>query len=129
MLDACARLGLDTSQILEAAKLDPATLNDPDARLPVEQMEALWQKAYQLSRDPNLALHAIEALPFGSYRVIDFLASSAPTIGAALAKVSDYFPIIHDVVRLPYTVGDREVTFAAEAPARGMSQTSRAMTS
>jgi hypothetical protein len=31
-------------------------------------------------------------LPFGAYRVIDFLASSAPTIGAALAKVSDYFP-------------------------------------
>jgi AraC-like DNA-binding protein len=118
VLDACARLGLDTSLILEAAQIDPVTLQDPDARLPVEQMEALWQRAYQLSRDPHLALHAIESLPFGSYRVIDFLASSAPTIGAAMAKVSDYFPIIHDVVRLPYAIGDREVTFAAEAPSR-----------
>jgi AraC-like DNA-binding protein len=118
MLDACARLGLDTAQILSAARLDPATLHDPDARIPVEQSEALWRKAYELSGDPHLALHAIEGLPFGSYRVIDFLASSAPTIGAALAKVSDYFPIIHEVVRLPYTVGDRQVTFAAEAPSR-----------
>lgn len=118
MIDACAGLGLDTTQILAAAKLDPATLEDPDARLPLEQVEALWQKAYALSGDPNLALHAIERLPFGCYRVIDFLASSAPTIGAALAKVSDYFPIIHSVVRLPYVVGDRYVTFSAEAPSR-----------
>ena len=118
MIDACARLGLDTARILAAANLDAATLRDPDARLSLEQVEALWQTAYELSGDSNLALHAIEALPFGSYRVIDFLASSAPTVGAALAKVSDYFPIIHEVVRLPYDVGERQVTFAAEAPSR-----------
>jgi AraC-like DNA-binding protein len=118
LLDACARFGLDTGQILRAATLDPATLQDPDARIPVEQADAVWRKAYELANDPNLALHAIEVLPFGAYRVIDFLASSAPTIGAALAKVSDYFPLIHDLVRLPYAVGDRQVTFAVEAPSR-----------
>lgn len=118
MLDACVRLGLDTDRILEAAKLDPATVQDPDTRIPVEQVEAVWKKAYELADDPNLALHAIEVLPFGAYRVIDFLASSAPTVGAALAKVSDYFPLINDVVRLPYAIGDRQVAFAVEAPAR-----------
>src|SRR5688572_3617095 len=118
MIDACARLGLDTGQILSAAKLDPVTLQNPDARIPVEQVDALWKKAYELSNDPDLALHAIEVLPFGAYRVIDFLASSAPTIGEALAKVSDYFPIINAVVRLPYSVGDRSVTFGIEAPSR-----------
>ena len=118
MLDACRRLGLDTRQILEAARLDPAVLEDPDSRLPVEQVEALWRKAYELSNDPNLALHAIEVLPFGAYRVIDFLASSAPTVGAALAKVADYFPIINAVVRLPYVVGEDEVVFGIEAPSR-----------
>src|SRR6185436_12132997 len=70
---------------------------------------------YELSNDPNLALHAIEVLPFGAYRVIDFLAVSAPTIGAALAKVSDYFPLINGLVRLPYVLGDDLVTFALEA--------------
>lgn len=118
MIDACARLGLDTDQILNAAKLDRALLQDPDARMPLEQMDALWKKAYELSNDPNLALHAIEVLPFGAYRVIDFLATSAPTIGDALAKVSRYFPIINAVVRLPYVVGDREVTFGIDAPSR-----------
>ena len=118
MLEACARLGLDTEQILQSARLDRATVQDPDARIPIEQSEALWKKAYELSGDPNLALHAIEVLPFGAYKVIDLIATCAPTIGEALAKVSDYFPIIHGFVRLPYTFGDGFVTFAAEAPSR-----------
>jgi AraC-like DNA-binding protein len=118
LLDACARLGFDTGQILAAANLDPVTLQDPDARIPVEQADALWRKAYELSNDSNLALHAIEVLPFGAYRVIDFLAASAPTVGTALAKVSDYFPLINGVVCLPYVVGEHHVTFAVEAPSR-----------
>jgi len=118
LVDACGRLGLDTAQILASAKLDTSTLQDPDSRIPIEQAEALWRKAYQLSNDSNLALHAIEVLPFGAYRVIDFLASSAPTIGTALAKVSDYFPLINDLVRLPYVVCGDEVTLFLEAPAR-----------
>jgi AraC-like DNA-binding protein len=118
LLEACARLGLDTKRILASANVDSATLQDPDARIPVEQVEALWRTAYELSRDPHLALHAIEVLPFGAYRVIDFLAASAPTVGTAFAKVSDYFPLINEVVSLPYVVGDHQVTFAVEAPSR-----------
>jgi AraC-like DNA-binding protein len=118
ILDACARLGLDTDQILRAAQLDPVTLQDPDARIPVEQVDAIWRKAYQISKDPNLALHAIEVLPFGAYRVIDFLASSAPTIGAALAKVADYFPIINPLVRLAYTIADKQLMYSLTAPSR-----------
>jgi hypothetical protein len=118
LVDACARLGLETTRILEAAKLAPATLHDPDARIPIEQVDALWRAAYELSNDPNLALHAIEVLPFGACRVIDLLGASVPTIGAALAKVSDHFPLINAVVRLPYAVGKTEVTLAVEAPSR-----------
>jgi AraC-like DNA-binding protein len=118
LLDACARLGLDTTEILRAANLDAATIQDPDARIPVEQADALWQKAYELSRDPNLALHAIEVVPFGAYRVIDFLATTAPTIGDALAKVSECFPLINGTVRLSHEVGDREATLTLDAPSR-----------
>lgn len=115
LVEACGRLGLDTGRILRAAQIDAATLQDADARIPVGQADALWRKAYELSNDPDLALHAIEALPFGAYRVIDYLGSSAATLGDALAKVSAYFPLVNDVVRLPYEVGERHVSFAIEA--------------
>ncbi len=116
LLSACDRLGLDTDQILAVAGVDRALVNDPDSRIPIEQAGKLWRTAYELSNDPDLALHAIEVLPFGAYRVIDFLTWNAPTLGRALAKISDYFPLINNVVRLPFVVGDRFVTFAVEAP-------------
>jgi hypothetical protein len=37
MIEACGRLGLDTTEILQAARLDLAVLQDPDSRIPVEQ--------------------------------------------------------------------------------------------
>ena len=118
LIDACARLGLDTAQILSAASLDRASIDDCDARIPIEQMQALWRKAYELSKDPNLALHAVEVLPFGAYRVIDFLAASAPTVGAAIAKVADYFPLINSAARVRCLVDDGEAAVILEAPSR-----------
>ncbi len=32
------------------------------------------------------------------------------------SSVSDYFPLINDVVRMPFVVGDQSVTFAVESP-------------
>jgi hypothetical protein len=87
-----------------------------DARIPIDRVQAIWKIAYELSGDPDLALHAIEVLPFGAYRVLDYLIACVPSVGAGLAKVSDYFPLINNVVRLPYAVGEREVTFAVHAP-------------
>ncbi len=118
MIDACARLGLDTTAILAAAGLDRTAIEDPETRIPVEQMQALWRAAYTVSNDPNLALHAIEVVPFGAYRVIDFLAASAPTIGEGIAKVADYFPLVNSAVRLRYDVGDEAVHVTLEAPSR-----------
>lgn len=118
LIDACARLGLDTDRILAAAGLERAVIEDSDARIPIEQMQALWRKAYELSRDPDLALHAIEVLPFGAYRVIDFLAGTAPTVGGAIAKVADYFPLINSAIRLPYVIDHEQVAITLDAPSR-----------
>ena len=118
LLDACARLGLDTTRILDTAGVDPTLLQDPDARLPIAHAEKLWRSAYEVSGDPDLSLHAVEVLPFGAYRVFDLLAASAPTIGLALAKVADYFPLINSAIRLRYTVDVAKVRYTVDAPSR-----------
>jgi AraC-like DNA-binding protein len=102
--------------MLDAADITRAVIDDPDGRIEIGQVRALWAKAYEISRDPDLALHAAEALPFGAYKVIDFLASSAPTIGDALLSTSKYFPLINTAVELPIHVGDTFVHFGAHAP-------------
>ena len=100
LLDSCERLGIDTSALLRATGLTREIINDPDHRLSEQQVKELWRLAYQASGDTNLALHAAETLPFGAYRVIDYLAASAPTVGDAISHVAAYFPIINSAVRL-----------------------------
>jgi len=91
---ACGRLGMDAGQLLREAGIAPAALEDPDARLPAAQADALWQAAYRAASTGHLALEAAEATPFGAFRVLDFLGATASTLGEGLGLVARYFPIV-----------------------------------
>jgi AraC-like DNA-binding protein len=116
LLASCARLGVDTDAILAGAGVDRSVVEDPDGHLSTDQVRELWRRAYQASGDPDLALHAAEALRFGAYRVIDYLAGSASTVGAAVSQVSAYFPIINSAVSLPITERADEITLGIACP-------------
>jgi AraC-like DNA-binding protein len=58
-----------------------------------------------------LSLHAAEACPLGAYKVIDFMATSAGTVGEAFRCGSRYFPLINTAVRLPIDESGDPVTF------------------
>jgi AraC-like DNA-binding protein len=109
LLDAYAALGLDTDALLAAAGLARAEVTDPDGRIAVDKMTALWREAHARAGDPDLALHAAEALPFGAYAVIDFLARTSASIGTALERISHYFPLINSAVELPIELGGEHV--------------------
>lgn len=94
LVDSCRRLGLDVRRLLAAAGIEPATLEDPDARLRVEQADAIWREAWIASGDPLLALRAAAATPFGAFRAIDYLGATAATVGEGLRRVADYFPLV-----------------------------------
>lgn len=111
MIKACERLGLDTDALLRAVGISRQTLEDPDARLEASKVSALWAKAYELSRDPVLSLHAAEACPLGAYKVIDFMAANAATVGEAFRCSARYFPLINTAIRLPIDESGDPVTF------------------
>jgi AraC-like DNA-binding protein len=104
LLSACAKLGMDIAALLGAAGLDAAQVNDPDGRLPGEAVAALWRAAFERSGDPSIGLRVAMAVPFGSYRVIDFLAASAPTVGEGMVRVARYFPLINS--SLEWTISE-----------------------
>src|SRR5687768_2015920 len=111
LVAACERLGVDTSAVLRSAGVSRATLEDPDARLDANVVSALWAKAYELSRDPVLSLHAAEACPLGAYKVIDYMATSASSIGEAFRCSARYFFLINTAIRLPIDESGDPVTF------------------
>jgi len=111
LIGACDRLGVDTEVLLGAAGVERRTIEDPDARLPGHQAAALWVKAYELTGDPVLSLHVAEACPLGAYKVIDYLAASAPTVGEAFRCAARYFQLVNTVVTWPIDDSGDPVTF------------------
>jgi hypothetical protein len=73
LVDACANLGVDTDELLRSVGVERQVLLDSDARIPTETLAVLWKRAYELSGDPHLSLHAAESLPFGAYKVVDYI--------------------------------------------------------
>ncbi len=111
MITACERLGVDTDALLRAAGVSRTTLDDPDARLDARQVSTLWTKAYELTGDPVLSLHAAEACPIGAYKVIDYMGANAATVGEAFLYPSRYFKLINTAIRLPIDESGDPVTF------------------
>src|SRR5688500_4644793 len=101
LVDACARLGIDIDTLLHAVGISRETLEDPDARLQGSQASALWAKAYELSGDPVLSLHAAEACPLGAYKVIDYMGANASTVGEGFLYCARYFWLINTAITLP----------------------------
>lgn len=98
LLAACVHLGLDGAELLAAAGLTAAQVEDPDGRLPGAAVASLWRAALSRSGAPDLGLRVALAVPFGAYRVIDFLAASAPTVGEGLLRVARYFPLVNSAL-------------------------------
>ena len=111
LIAACERLGVDTEAMLRTVGIQRQTLEDPDARLQNREVSALWAKAYELSGDPVLSLHVAEACPLGAYKVIDYMAATARTVGEAFRYAARYFKLINTAVRLPIDESGDRVTF------------------
>lgn len=114
LVTACERLGLDADALLAAAGIPREVVEDPDGRLEGPRAGALWARAYELSGDPVLSLHAAEACPIGAYKVIDFMGANAATVGEAFRFSSRYFPLVNTAVRLPIDESGDPVTFDVE---------------
>ncbi len=118
LIAACDRLGLASDALLAEVGLDRQQLADPERRIPAAQADALWRAILEQTDDPDLPVHSAEQLPFGAYRVIDYLAAHAPTLGAAFERVAAYFLLIDPraTITITHHAGGREVAMVASSP-------------
>jgi AraC-like DNA-binding protein len=100
MVRAAAALGANPGAVLEEFRVDPATLEDPDARLPGPTVLAVWNALRTATGDPALQLAAPAALPFGAYRIIDYLVAASATVGDGVRRFARFFRLIAEEVTL-----------------------------
>jgi AraC-like DNA-binding protein len=97
VLGAAESLGVDGGAALAAVGIDPDVLGDPEARIPIEQEEALWGELACRSGDPCFGLHAQLRMPAGAVDVLDFAVRSSATLGDALRNLVRFNRLAHDL--------------------------------
>lgn len=91
VLDAAAAEGLDAEAIRAAAGLDPAVLNDPDARTPLVRHVRVWELLSEAG--DGLAIGA--RLGLGSLGVVGYAMQHGATVGEALDWLQRFRTLVH----------------------------------
>jgi AraC-like DNA-binding protein len=100
MVRTAGSRGIKTTDVLAREGLSLAALEDPDCRLPAPTVMAIWKALRERTGDPALQLVAPTSLPFGAYRVIDFLVGASATVGEGIGQFARFFGLIADAVEL-----------------------------
>lgn len=100
--------GIRTADLLEEVGLTRESLEDPDARIPGPAVLVIWNALRERTADPGLQLSAPATLPFGAYRVIDYLVATSATVGDGLRRFARFFALIADAVTLGIDGDDGE---------------------
>ena len=84
-------LGLDTTAL--RVRIGPLP-QGPDALVPVQAYEAMWEAASLQYRRPGLPTALATAIPFGSFGVLDYLVRSADTVAGSCESAVLHFAML-----------------------------------
>ena len=91
VLGGIGALGLDAEAVRKAAGIAKDALSPVDGLIPMETFSRLFSEAERLAPRLELVTEIALAVPFGAFGALDYLAASAPTVGAAFHALSSHF--------------------------------------
>lgn len=103
LLDYAVTRGAARRDLAKRAGIDPAALQDPDARVPFSRYVTLMRVAKELCHDPALALHFGEAIDLGDLSILGSIGGGVRSIADGLALTNRYAPLVVDVDGGPAT--------------------------
>lgn len=121
MVLAADAAGSDVDDLLAEAGIGRGDLVDPEVRLPLSDVLALWDRIRDRVGNQTLQLEAPSHLPVGAYKVIEYLIDASTTVGEAIGRFARFFRLIADYTRIFVEPGDGEmrmgITMADGGPA------------
>ncbi|MFC1889721.1 AraC family transcriptional regulator [Thermodesulfobacteriota bacterium] len=93
-------IGLDSDGICRSVGLDPEILKDTEARISLEQFNAIWKETARQAGDRDFGLHFAERahVQQGGGILLPVM-MNCPTLGAAIEKFVRYHDLVADVIR------------------------------
>ena len=102
ILFAARQRGVDADALARSVGIDPEQLRDPDGRVSVRQVQALWRETVLATGDPDIALCLGEMINTAAIGVLAYVMMHCSTLGLAFEKLCQYQDIVCDAIR---TVG------------------------
>ena len=99
--------GVDSAPLFNAAGLDLAALDDPNARYPVERTTRLWELAVAATADPCLGLAVASHVAPTTFHALGYSIMASASLGDMLQRIVRYFRIATDASTLELRV-DRD---------------------
>ena len=99
LLFAARQRGADADALARAVGISPEQLRDPDGRVLVRQIQALWREVILATGDPNIALQLGEMVNPVAIGVLAYVMMHSPTLGRAFEKLCQYQDIVCEGIR------------------------------
>lgn len=97
MAKVAAARGADRGALLAATGVDPALLEDQDARIPLDRFRALIRAGQRLAGDPALALHYGEAVDLSEVSVVGLIGHASATMMDGFRQIQRYARLMIDI--------------------------------
>ncbi|MBX7186664.1 MAG: AraC family transcriptional regulator [Vicinamibacteria bacterium] len=109
------RKGFNRERVCRAAKIDPAALSGPDARIPGSWKERLWAEAERLTADHDIGLHTAESYNPGALGVAGYVVLSCATAAQVIDRLSRYASLMNDGLRVRVSRQGENTVIVSEA--------------
>ena len=99
ILFAARQRGADADVLARAVGISPEQLRDPDGRVLIRQVQALWREVIAATGDSNISLQLGEMVNPVTIGVLAYVMMHCPTLGGAFEKLCQYQDIVCEGVR------------------------------
>lgn len=96
LLNECARRGIATNKLLHEVGISAGALSNSADHIPIKKTYELWSKAIASTGDEALGLHVGKNVPFGAYRLVDYMAAASATPHDALIRTANVFSLLNN---------------------------------
>ena len=113
-VDALEHLGFDRALLMSAARVEAATLADPDAMVQTSAIGDILCSADDQRRMPNLGLRIACEIPVGAFPLIDYLVVTSENVGEGVHALARYLAIAGAQVSITLREDETPIQIAME---------------
>lgn len=108
---------IDAQFVFREAGLDPALMEQPRERYPIERRTAAWRKAVELTDDPCFGLKMAEVVLPTDLHALGYAVLASSTLRTALGRLSRFVTVINDGIAFRMEEEGARLVFALTADA------------